>query len=110
MDAHIHHRRSRPHVLGPDELRTAGCHHKNVGFAGVGRQIDRAGVGNGDGGVGGLQHQSHRLPHKNAAADHHSALARWIDAIAAQHRHHPCGGAAARARFPLEQPSKIEGV
>ena len=110
MDAHIHHRSSRPHVLGPDELRTACCHHEDVGFAGVGRQIGRAGVGDGDGGVGGLKHQGHRLPHENAAADHHGALARRIDAIAAQHRHHPGGGAAARARLPLEQPSEIEGV
>ena len=63
-----------------------------------------------DGGIGGLEHQRHRLPHKDAPTNHDSPLTSRVDALTAQHGHHASRGATARSLFSFEQSPQVEGV
>ena len=110
MDAHIHHHGPGLDVLGPQHQRFAGRHHQHIGLAGDRSQVLGAGVGHGDRGIGGLEHQGHGLAHQDAAAHHHGPLAGQLHAMAGQQGHHAGGGAAARAGLALEQVAQVEGV
>ena len=76
----------------------------------MGGQISRTRVNDGDGGIGRLKHQGHRLAHENAAPDHHRAFPGRIDALTAKHGHHASWRAAARTRLPFEESTQVEGV
>ena len=76
----------------------------------MGSQISGSGMRDGDGCIGSLQHQCHRLPDENAAPDDHGPLAGRVDAIASQESHHPRRCAAARTGFAFQQTAQIQGV
>ena len=67
-------------------------------------------MGNAHRGMGGLEHQSHRLTHQDAAAHHHRPATGQLHTGIGQQGHHPGRGAAARPRLTLEKPAQVEGV
>ena len=97
-------------MLSANHPGLAGRHHQNLGLTGVGRQISGARMHHRDRGVGGLQHQRHRLSHQDAAANHNGPLPGGINAIATQQRHHTSWRAAARTGLPPQQATQVERV
>ena len=110
MDAHIDYHSPRAHVFGTDHPGATRRHHQHLRLPGQGRQVPGAGVGHAHGGVGGLQHQGHRLPHQDAATHHHGPSSGQGHLVAGQQGHHPGWGAATGTGFPLQQAPQVEGV
>ena len=67
-------------------------------------------MGHGDGGIGLLQHQGHRLAHQHTAADHHGPGTTQGHLGLGQQGHHAGGGAAAGAGITAHQAAEVEGM